>query len=61
MAAMKDAVKSLEGNAAHTPFNPKKRGRAASRGRRNNNWRERDKKILIFTLPIHWKKLVTTI
>lgn len=53
IAAINDAKKSLEGNDAQTPFKLKKCGRITSSGIKNSNWRERDKKMLIFTLPIH--------
>lgn len=53
IAATNDAKKSLEGNDAQTPFKLKKCGRITSNGIKNSNWRERDKKMLIFTLPIH--------
>ena len=53
IAATNDAKKSLEGNEAHTPSKLKKFGRITSSGIKNSSWRERDKKMLIFTLPIH--------
>ena len=61
MAATNDAKKSLEGNDAHTPSNLKNWGRMIRNGIKKSSWRESDKKMLIFTFPIHWKKLVTTI
>lgn len=60
-AATNDANKSLDGNDAHTPSNLKNCGRITRKGIKKNSWRERDKKILIFTFPMHWKKFVTTI
>ena len=60
-AAMIDAAASLTGMAAHTPFKPKNKGRMASMGSRMISCRLRERKMLTFTLPIHWKKLVTTI
>ncbi len=53
IAATNDAKKSLEGNDAQTPFKLKKCGRITSNGIKNSNWRDRHKKMLIFTLPIN--------
>ena len=60
-AVMTDAAASLTGMAAHTPFRPKNRGRMPSMGSRMMSCRLRERKMLIFTFPIHWKKLVITI
>ena len=45
----------------HTPVIPKNRGNTPNSGTRKSNWRESERKMLIFALPMLWKKLVTTI
>ena len=46
---------------AHTPLIPQKRGIINKPGIKNNNCRERDRKMETLALPIDWKKLVITI
>ena len=49
------------GIAIHTPVMPKNSGNMPNSGTRKSNWRESERKMLIFALPMLWKKLVTTI
>ena len=59
--AMTAARKSEIGIHAHTPSMSQNIGRKKRRGKRMSICRDSDRKMLIFTLPMHWKKLVTTI
>ena len=61
MAAMTAAEKSEIGMLHHTPSMPHIIGRKARSGRRMSNCLESERKMLIFTFPIHWKKFVMTI
>ena len=54
------AVVSLAGRAYHTPFSPQNWGSTQMNGSRNSNWRDSERKMLIFTRPMHWKKFVVT-
>ena len=56
-----DAVASETGMEAQTPLSPKNLGRTANAGIRNSSCLDRERKILILTFPMHWKKLVITI
>ena len=60
-AAMTAAEKSEIGMLHHTPSIPHIIGRKARSGRRMSNCLESERKMLIFTFPMHWKKLVITI
>lgn len=59
--AMSDAVKSEIGILYHTPSISQIIGRKARSGRRMSNCLDKERKMLIFTFPIHWKKFVMTI
>ena len=61
MAAMTAAEKSEIGILYHTPSISHIIGRKARRGRRMSNCLDKERKMLIFTFPMHWKKLVITI
>jgi len=60
-AAMTAAEKSEIGIQYHTPSMSHSSGRSPRSGMRMSNCLERERKMLIFTLPMHWKKLVMTI
>ena len=60
-AAMTAAEKSEIGMLHHTPSIPHIIGRKARSGRRMSNCLESERKMLIFTFPMHWKKFVMTI
>lgn len=59
--AVTDAITSAVGSEIHTPSSPMKRGRTISSGSRKSIWRDNDRKMLIFALPMLWKKFVITI
>ena len=59
--AMSAAEKSEIGMLYHTPSISQIIGRKARSGRRMSNCLDKERKILIFTFPMHWKKLVITI
>ena len=61
MAAMTAAEKSEIGILYHTPSISHIIGRKARSGRRMSNCLDKERKMLIFTFPMHWKKLVMTI
>ena len=61
MAAMTAAEKSEIGILYHTPSIFQIIGRKARRGRRMSNCLDSERKMLIFTFPMDWKKLVITI
>ena len=61
MAAMTAAEKSEIGILYHTPSISQIIGRKPRSGRRMSNCLDRERKMLIFTFPMHWKKLVMTI
>ena len=61
MAAMTAAEKSEIGILYHTPSISHIIGRKARSGRRMSNCLDKERKMLIFTFPMHWKKLVITI
>ena len=61
MAAMTAAEKSEIGILYHTPSMSHIIGRKARSGRRMSNCLDKERKILIFTFPMHWKKFVMTI
>ena len=60
-AAMTAAEKSEIGMQYHTPSMPHISGSNPKSGMRMSNCLESERKMLIFTFPMHWKKLVTTI
>ena len=60
-AVTSEDMKSEAGSEAHTPLSPKNNGKTTSSGNRNSSWRDMDRKMLMRTLPMHWKKLVITI
>lgn len=60
-AAMSEAIVSAVGSDIHTPSSLKNCGRMISSGSRNSICRDSDRNMLIFALPMLWKKLVTTI
>ena len=55
------AAKSDIGIAIHTPSSPSHCGIRYNAGTRNNNCRDRLRKMLTFALPMDWKKFVITI
>ena len=55
------AMKSEMGMAYHTPPMPQNRGSTPMSGNRKSICRDSERKMLIFTMPIHWKRLVVTI
>ena len=59
--AMRAAEKSEIGILHHTPSMPQNIGRIPRSGRRMSNCLDKERKMLIFTFPIHWKKFVMTI
>ena len=61
IAAMTAAEKSEIGILYHTPSISQIIGRKARSGRRMSNCLDKERKMLIFTFPIHWKKFVMTI
>ena len=61
MAAMTAAEKSEIGILYHTPSISHIIGRKARSGRRMSNCLYKERKMLIFTFPMHWKKFVMTI
>ena len=58
---MTAAEKSETGILYHTPSISHIIGRNARSGRRMSNCLDRERKMLIFTFQMHWKKLVMTI
>ena len=50
--------KSLAGMEYHTPSSPQNDGNIYAMGSNRNSCLDNDRKMLIFTLPMHWKKLV---
>lgn len=61
MAATKDAIASDIGMLIHTPVVPKNVGKIIKPGMRNRTCRESEKNIAFPAMPMHWKKLLTTI
>ena len=61
IAAMTAAEKSEIGMLHHTPSMPQTIGRKPRSGRRMSNCLDKERKILIFTFPMHWKKFEMTI
>ena len=61
MAAITAAEKSEIGILYQTPSISQSNGSSPKSGRRMSNCLDRERKMLIFTLPMHWKKLVMTI
>ena len=57
---MANDPKSLKGMEYHTPSRSQNRGRMYASGNNMNNCLESDRKMDIFTFPMHWKKLVMT-
>ena len=57
---MMNERKSLTGMEYHTPSSPHHKGRARASGRSRMSCRVSDRKMLMRTLPMHWKKLVMT-
>ena len=57
--ATRKEARSLAGKENHTPSRPHIEANSSIMGSRNSNWRESDMKMLIRTLPMVWKKLVT--
>ena len=52
---------SAIGKEYQTPRTSSHNGRRYTSGTRKSSWRVRERKILLFTIPKHWKKLVETI
>ena len=50
--------KSLDGIEYHTPSSPQNTGKMYAMGNKRNSWRDSDRKIDTFTLPMLWKKWV---
>ncbi len=50
---MTKATKSLAGMEYHTPSNPQNKGNTNAIGSRKMSWRERERKMLMRTLPMH--------
>lgn len=61
VTAVIKANPSETGILIHTPFTPYKGGNKSIPGSKYTNWRESDRKILIFAIPMLWKKLDITI
>ena len=61
MAAMTAAEKSEIGILYHTPSISQIIVRKDRRGCRMSNCLDKERKMLIFTFPMHWKKFVMTI
>ena len=55
------AIKSEQGEANQTPFNPQKFGVINSNGIRNITCRESDKIMAFTAFPMDWKKLAAMI
>ena len=55
---MANEPKSDAGIEYHTPSRSQKYGNTYAIGNNRNSCRDRERKMLIFTFPIHWKKFV---
>ena len=52
--------KSEAGIEYHTPSRSQNNGNTYAIGSSRKSWRDNDRKIETFTLPMHWKKFVIT-
>ena len=58
MAVTTAAIVSLSGMLHSMPSMPQNRGSTMSGGSRNISWRDSERNMLTFALPMLWKKLV---